>query len=185
MKKILNMFLKFTLLGVFIFTCFSTNSSYAATENSINTTEKNATCSQRNQEGQDITGKEKENLVKKTLKDSFVKDSIKIMKKEGYEFDKNQTIVKKVTPQGKEAQTNVVFTLTKSKDQYRVLIANDLGYYKIIDVDNGKVTEDYSLDNNPTPRVLCWACSSVCVALIGNPPAFASCVALCAVACGA
>lgn len=44
---------------------------------------------------------------------------------------------------------------------------------------------NYTLPGESILRVLCIACSTVCVGLIVNPPAFLPCVAVCAVACGA
>ncbi len=75
--------------------------------------------------------------------------------------------------------------LSKSQDNYQVILYNSQGLTNVIDVNNGEVNMNYSLPGEITPRVLCIACSTVCVRLIANPPAFLSCVALCAIACGA
>lgn len=75
--------------------------------------------------------------------------------------------------------------LSKSQDNYQIVLYNSQGLTNVIDVNDGEVNMNYSLQGEPTPRILYITCSTVCVGLVGNPPEFLSCLALCVVDWGA
>jgi len=134
---------------------------------------------------EDVTGTAREDYLEKALNNDRVKKAIDLSEKDGYVVEKDDILVKRIYPEDGLPQVNVVITVSKAKDIYRTILYNDSGVSKIFDINGDHVNMDYTLPGEMTTKVMCLACSAVCVGLIEAPPAFASCVALCAVACGA
>ncbi|PJO45194.1 hypothetical protein [Lysinibacillus xylanilyticus] len=136
-------------------------------------------------ESKNVKGFERESYIKEALNATRVQIAIETAEEQGYSLEENSIEVKRIFPIDQEPQVNVAFMLSKSQDNYQIVLYNSQGLTNVIDVNDGEVNMNYSLQEEPTPRILCITCSTVCVGLIGNPPAFLSCLALCVVACGA
>jgi len=136
-------------------------------------------------QSKDVNGTDRESYIEEALNAKRVQAVIESAEEQGYFLEEESIQVKRIFPEDQESQVNVALMLSKSQDEYQIVLYNSQGITNVIDVNDGEVNMNYTLPGEITPRILCITCSRVCLGLVGNPPAFLSCLALCVVACGA